>query len=91
MQEENHQQLKQFLDNHGYNLKDVCLAIRVLKSNRNAAAHSSDPTTSVDDIEKAIDRLYSVSNPKRALAETVLKVLEILSKKSAESLFLKID
>jgi len=85
------EQLKAFLGEHGYNIEEMRLAIQVLKSNRIAAAHPSDPTTTSPEIQTAIDRLFSSSHPKRPIALKALKVLELLAEELNETLFLKAD
>ena len=86
------QQLKTFMENHGFNFQEICLSAQMLKNNRNLPAHPCDPTTSLTDIQCAIDRLFPTkSHPKRLAAEKVLKVLEILSTELKEPLFLQID
>ena len=85
------ERLKTFLDRNGYVLEEVCLAVRVLKNNRNATAHPNNPSTSAMDILNAIDRLFPTLHPKRKLAQKALEVLEILSKQLQEPLFLQLD
>jgi len=92
MAQANVHQLKMFLDENGYNLEEICLAVQVLKRNRNCAAHPNDPSTSFTDIQNAINHLFpATSHPKRILAEKALKLLEVLSKELKEPLFLKTD
>jgi hypothetical protein len=86
------EQLKSFLDVHGYKLEEICLAVQVLKNNRNSAAHPNDPFTSPINIQDAINHLFPTeSHPKRAIAQKALKVLQILSNKLQEPFFLKTD
>ncbi|CAF1349888.1 unnamed protein product [Rotaria sp. Silwood1] len=86
------EQLKSFLNINGFNFEEICLAIQVLKSNRNSATYPTDPSTSSLDIKNAIDRLFpTISHPKRTIAQKALKVLEILSQELKEPLFLKTD
>ncbi|CAF1144099.1 unnamed protein product [Didymodactylos carnosus] len=86
------EQLKAFLGEHGYNIEEMHLAIQILKNNRLAAAHPSDPTTTSSEIRTAVDHLFpSSSHPKLAIALKALKVLELLAEEIKEPLFLKTD
>lgn len=85
----NIEDLKLFLESRGYSFEDVRLAVHILKSSRIEAAHPSDPSTSSSDIQTAIDHLYPAQHPKRIYAQKALRVLELLSQESKETLFLQ--
>jgi len=68
IQDSQAEQLRQFIMNHGFQFNDICLAIRILKKNRNTTAYPCNPSTTCMDLRSTINRLFiSNENPKKSM------------------------
>lgn len=84
--------LKDFLRQNGFDWNYLMIVIQMLKCRRLSAAHPSKSTTTVKDIQAAIEQVYpNRTSNDREKATMGLSILEILAKELDESLFISTE